>query len=532
MDAAQTRAVETGVCELVELILTATPTASSNLFNECIETACKAGHLVIVQHLIDTAASKGISLNLDEALSVACQGGSVPVVSAIIKAGADVNNSTFGQVPLVTSLEMYPAVVDELLASGALIDRIPDNMRGQAMGCGSMLLLQRILTVGGCTDTEFGDALVAAAERGHTAIIHALLAASAQSVPDLDFPITMALTKGHTEAAEVLIDALPMGTSISDHVSSAAEGGCVEVVKAMLTKGIDLDRLNGALNQTVNPTIVRLLLDANAGIDDIYGNSVLYVSCLKHQPAPLRLLLEAGAQVNEHAAELLKAILLDKREDPDVTTRNDNAADQAAVMRLLFDAGVCIDAAFTHDELLDECNNNTVATMAALVPVLLEHDPSLLAARHSQSGMTLISMAVESGNVTLVKLLIDAGADLTVRVGDNQHLIVVAIKAMSVGPTTRFSEQCIRNQWSILQLLLSAGVDPTEGDGAAMIALMDGIVHDDDMSASYIRDIAGAILERPASKSVVDTDPKKAAALPEESNIDARAARAARRARK
>lgn len=256
--------------------------------------------------------------------------------------------------------------------------------------------------------------LYLASSNEHFEVVQLLLSASDANV-DAYFPLYTASQHGHAEVVKLLLGAgapvnktnVPQGDS-SLHVASYL--GHVEVVKLLLGAGANVNQANytGAspiyvASQRTQRTcgqveVVKLLLEAGANIEQVNNNncSPLYAACDFGRTEVVKVLLASGVGVNKvgkmHQSHLAAAC------------SGMNAT--VELVRLLLDAGASVDFASTSGCGTYSCWCRT----PAMVRVLLGAGVSVVNTGPNSSQTTHLHHASSTGNLEVVKLLLDARA--------------------------------------------------------------------------------------------------------------------------
>jgi ankyrin repeat protein len=194
-----------------------TDDANSFLLRSPLTVACRLGHAMMVQKLLE----KGFAVNVhggckDTPLVVACSGGQVDVVNELLKKKVDVNlQDGHGETPLATACRKGQASVAKLLIdAGADISKI---------------------------DTNGYTPLITACREGHKSVVKLLLNEGVdirKRVANVRTPLVTACRAGHESVVKLLIKE---GASINENdingytpLVSACRAGHDSVVKILL----------------------------------------------------------------------------------------------------------------------------------------------------------------------------------------------------------------------------------------------------------------------------------------------------------
>jgi ankyrin repeat protein len=316
------------------------------------------------------------------------------------------------------------------------------------------------------------------------------------------------LNNGHVNATQVLIDSgadLNKSTMFDrTMLISAAKGGCVEFVRMMIDAGtIDVNTKDKfkrtALSEASDPTIVRLLLSAKA---DTSLGPALNMSAQNHQPASVKMLLDAGADVNcmiVYHTPLCTAV--------STQCEDEKIDDKIAVINLLVDAGASL-------LRVDRISNSALQICITKWPAqprvaaaLLARDPTLLELRDG-TGKTPLQVAVTIKSVEMVRFLISAGADVHKCDKFGVPIVSLAMRRPSYSPTSRTLDTLLLMR-ETLDVLLAAGADPTACDANGKTAVMEALspmqalsldcIIPEESCTRFIAYFSEAILRRAAS---------------------------------
>jgi ankyrin repeat protein len=292
--------------------------------------------------------------------------------------------------------------------------------------------------------------------------------------------------------AEKGADVNSQGGRYGNPLEAASAEGHEVVVRLLLDKGADINAQGGyygnalqAASHHGHEAVVRLLLDKGANINSqggYYGNAFQAASHHGHE-AVVRLLLDKGADINaqggyygnalqaasHHGHETVVRLLLDKGADSNAQGGYFGNALQASsskgheqVVKLLLDKGADVNA---------QSNNFTALSLATvnrnrfLMEILLAAGGSFhaalrivepLDAQSPDTGpgkflkQTAICYAAGTANETMIKELIDAGADVNGSLEpDLKTPLHFAVES---------------GRLNVVRALLAANADPTKED--------------------------------------------------------------------
>jgi uncharacterized protein len=291
-----------------------------------VHVATAAGGLASLQALLaagaDWRAKDGSGRT---ALMVAASVNRADAVGALVAAGSELEVMLAGETPLgQASSRGHLDAMRALLAAGAKVRVVPKGAEGRqplfcAAASGRAEAVNLLLAAGADTTKSAGaDALGAASDRGHGAIVRALLAAgvSANSSFEGFTALQRAVMRGSVDSAEALVQA---GAKVafrpkrdSDTVMHlAVQYRHVAMVEALARWGAPVDdpsadeRAITPLGQAALDTrgrqsreaVVRALVRAGASVNarDATGSSPLHYAAFMACPPHVALLLELGA---------------------------------------------------------------------------------------------------------------------------------------------------------------------------------------------------------------------------------------------
>ncbi|KDO18082.1 TKL protein kinase [Saprolegnia parasitica CBS 223.65] len=380
--------------------------------------------LLAANSAVDQARNNGAT-----ALSLAAQNGHCEVVAIVVAANADVNHAmTDGATPLAMAAQYgHDAVVRALLAANAVVDQARSN--GATPLClaaqnGHEAVVATLLSANAHVRQATNNgatSLCLAAKHGHTAVIVALLAAGADvghAMTDGATALFLAAQNGHVRVVTALIGA---GAAVDDAkhngatpLLAAAQNGHGMVVTTLVAAqaAVNHARNNGATPlwlaaKNGHDTIVADLLAAHAAVNQARndGATALLAASQNGHDAVVAMLLAAHASVNQGAS------------DGDTPLLGASRNGHHEIVARLIDAGADVDQGLresfpSQDQLL--MPGATPLLLAALfghedvARVLLSARPNVHAT--DAKGQTALTVAMRGGHLTIVGLLLDAGA--------------------------------------------------------------------------------------------------------------------------
>ena len=378
--------------------------------------AIEHGDPEIVRLLVNTGAEVNAAAGFggSTALHEAVAQGNSEIVQILVDAGADIEAEGFmSRTPLSLAAEEGASEIMKVL-----LGRAPDP---DTAASGDSKKAPSPSAIG-------GKALFAAIESDNAAMVRLLVEAGADVNAAEGFggntPLHEAVEGGKAEIVQILVDA---GADIEAEgfmgqtpLSLAAEEGASEIMQILLGQGADNGTPEGEDKQT--PAI---------------GSEALFTAIKKGDVETVRLLVEAGADVN--AAEGFGG-----------NTPLHEAVEEgnAEIVQILVDAGADIEA----EGFMGQTPLGLAAEEGAteIMQILLGQgaDNGTPEGEDKQSpaiGSEALFTAIESGNVTLVNLLVEAGADVNAAEG--------------FGGNTPLHEAVEEGNAEIVQILVDAGAD-------------------------------------------------------------------------
>ncbi|KAJ7274616.1 ankyrin repeat-containing domain protein [Mycena rebaudengoi] len=387
-------------------------------------------------------------------------------VKFLLANGADVNapgKSSFGNALQAAASKGHTEIVRILVENGADVNTpglkgsFYGNALEKAASRGHLDTVVLLLESG----AEFGSALAAAAERGHLEIVHLLVKKGGDiNAGQSKNALLAACEGGYTDIFNFLLENHPDINAVSYKYGTALQAACekghIDFVQRLLDLGADVDLGNPLqvaslyghieivrllLEHNANPNIgmalyaaadseddradiVRLLLEKGADPNQRSpgGDNPLCIACLRHNQEIVRLLIEHGVDPNSRGKSALSCATWDE-----------------TVVRMLLENGAKIVA---EDRVLTSASEYTVG----IVRLLLDHG----AAVHSEDAMGALRSASSSGNIEIVKLLVQRGL-----VGD-------------LGPALEAAAS--KQRLEIIQFLLASGADVNaQGDDGTVL---------------------------------------------------------------
>ncbi|KAJ7613773.1 ankyrin repeat-containing domain protein [Mycena polygramma] len=378
----------------------------------CCMALCAAseeGHEEVVRLLIE----HGADINADggQALKAASKNGKPGIVSLLIREGADINAN--GGCALRAASETGNAeVVKLLIEAGADVDANEGYALWSASQSGSAAVVKLLIEAGADVNAKNGWAFRTAAKHGDTEIVKLFIAAGI-SIGNIGPALGAALEgSGNTKVIRLLVE------SRGDITGSETRNA--EIVELLIEGSINTNSGLRVASADGSVALVKLLIEAGADVNANSGQA-LSAASEKGNTNTARLLIEAGANVNANSGEALIAasergnteivkVLLAAGADVDANSgrplRLASERAKTEVVKLLIEAGADVDS--NNGRALRAASKNG---NAALVKLLIAAGAGLDVCDHWGSALYYASY---NQNTELVKLLIDAGADVNV----------------------------------------------------------------------------------------------------------------------
>ena len=434
-------------------------------FGQAIQIAARFGHTDVVKLLLHHGAQVNRSCGeYAYPLQAAAYGGHTGVVRLLLDNGADVNGvgGKFGSALIAACDQGHLDVARVLLDRGADLDIICVN-KGKALNTaaetGSKALVQLLLRKGAdINDTcgNEGGALYAAAKSGHLDMVRMLVAAGAD----------VNLRSGYK------CNALQAACSNPDKYESGGGERFVEIARFLLKHGADPNMHGGeygdALQAAVegsargnvldnNIDMVNLVLDHGADISYKGGKyrSAMHATVFCGNISAAHALIERGVELND---EIFILAVENERK---------------TVIPLLLKRGVDVNAQNKSGTALQFAIKNEDKTT---MDILLNNPDIDIDALGGSDGVTALYIAVGRGSKSVVKQLLDRGADVnricdkstpflaSVWHGDMELVQMLLdhgadINANIPGSSTALMNACSKKNEALVRFLLDRGAD-------------------------------------------------------------------------
>ncbi len=454
---------------------------------DTLRAAAGEGKLAVVNELLRSGvradAEAGIGLS---PLAAAAYGGHRTVVERLLAAGADPNRpSPSGQTVLdLTVARGDVELARLLLASGARIR--PETMRLAVENAEMLALLETAGKASGLVVQLTPEVLIRAASSRDTRALAALLARNPDvnaAEADGDTPLIMAAFMSTYDAVRLLLDA---GARVNQTnargwtaLMRASFRGDVPMMKLLLERGADVNA--GAYETSLiwaaengRLDAVNLLLDAGADVNAAKGEPVrtaLSVAVKDQRVEFAKTLLKRGADVNAGSPLTIAAF-----------------AGSLELVTLLMNAGATLDRGYI-PPLAAAAHSGRIEVVDALlvkgakpVPPALHYAastgvPEIVVAllqkgmdvnvRGEHDSLTPLHFAAQNSHVGVVRLLLDAGAEIDAPSKDGETPLMLCIPR-----SRRQTLDAQANQRrEVIGMLLGAGADAGAKDRFGRTAL-------------------------------------------------------------
>uniref|UniRef100_A0A8C9EW87 K Homology domain-containing protein n=1 Tax=Pavo cristatus TaxID=9049 RepID=A0A8C9EW87_PAVCR len=424
--------------------------------------ACMDGHVEVARLLLDSGAQVNMPADSFESpLTLAACGGHVELAALLIERGANLEEvNDEGYTPLMEAArEGHEEMVALLLAQGANINAQTEETQETALTlacCGGFSEVADFLIKAGA-DIELGCStpLMEAAQEGHLELVKYLLAAGANvhaTTATGDTALTYACENGHTDVADVLLQA---GADL-EHESEggrtplmkAARAGHLCTVQFLISKGANVNRATANNDHTVvslacaggHLAVVELLLAHGADpthrlkdgstmlIEAAKGGHTNVVSYLLDYPnnvlpvpaADLSQLTPPSqdqSQVPRVPVHTLAMVV--PPQEPDRTPQENSPPLVGVVVDLLLARG----ANKEHRNVSDYTPLSLAASggYVNIIKILLNAGAEINSRTGSKLGISPLMLAAMNGHVPAVKLLLDMGSDINAQIETNRN---------------------------------------------------------------------------------------------------------------
>jgi ankyrin repeat protein len=209
--------------------------------------------------------------------------------------------------------------------------------------------------------------------------------------------------------------------------------------------------------------VIRFLLDAKADVNPVACDPVLRGACEKLRPDAVKMLLDAGANVNRRGVNGKSSHPLFYAVYAQGTER-----DKTETINLLLAAGADTRAYGSGKTILHllHAYSQPAPHLDAAFAAVLAHDPGLVHCRDASGATPLLQVLQGSKDPALVKVLLDAKADPNAVDTDGNTAL---LRLVTVAKYTDHEAATVRR---VIGLLVDAGADLTQCRDGAETPLM------------------------------------------------------------
>jgi ankyrin repeat protein len=435
--------IEKGNSEIATVLLPLYPNLSDDTLLKLLHLPCAKGDTDIVRLLLARWRNTGRNPDPDsiaDFYGTACKYGYVDIVSLLLDAGADPKCSGYmyvGTSPLSLALvNGHTAVVQRIRAAGVKLNLTKISVLQKAAAGGCVDIIREALAAQPRTPTALLSALSRACEYGRTEAASLLLSAlprssvglSPKAVRAVRDALCVALCKGFDPVhAHPLFTSHFAGPGANDLLLFASGGGCLGAMGALLDNGAnpsymreidhpedpDITMNACPLANASTPEAVALLLEAKADARPRRPVDLLEQSCTRLQPRSVELLVAAKANVDGCGLQppLCRAIW--------TKCPSSREGDRTEVVRLLIAGKASLEAvtrengSALHACVYNLCRKRCPPPLPKPLLKLLSPTQRVLDATDCW-GATALGLAAQLGNYTMVRFLLARGARVDV----------------------------------------------------------------------------------------------------------------------
>ena len=412
-------------------------------------------NLEVIELLLRHGAQADLQNNEgDSALIVATQNGQTVLVIKLVRdhrANVDLKNKKGWTALMKASLVGCVEMVELLLNHGAQVDQ--QNSNGEtalmiASQNGHIKIVKLLLKFRAKVDIKANDsktALVLASQQKHTEAVELLLEYGAKDDLDIALACVAAIKEVHINTIKLLLEHGAKPDYRLFLAPTALEGACgngrMDIVKLLLDNGSH-EYLGSAMAIAIRNghiDVVKVLLDRGSYSEEDLGWTLVEAILNKHDDI-VELLLKHGAQVNEDfwpdvldQPPLAEAV--EKGDVDIVKLLLEHGAKQglgwaiteaimneyAEIIQLLLQYGALEDDSCDRDPPLIEASANG---NIAVVKLLLDKGAQVDITNTEKE--TALMIASQNGHTDVVKLLLDKGAQVDIANTDGSTALMIA----------------------------------------------------------------------------------------------------------
>lgn len=352
---------------------------------EALSLASQNGYLDVVVELLGKDVNVNVQFEEKSPLHLAADFGSTEICRKLIQKGAEVNAyDEEGSTPLCLATKSgHLETMRLLIDSGADVSSGDDDTlqplhiaAKSGLAEAVKLLISKDAPLNAVTSSE-KTALHFAVEEGHVDCIHELLVGDANvnlKADDVGAPLNVAATRGSLEIAKLLLEAgaeIDSDDGNNTPLHLAARYGHTSIVKLLLDDDADMDSLN------------------------YYNQTALHLAISNGNFGTVKVLLAHGAHLNSASDDSYTPVVEAAKRGDLRTLRALIDAQGELLSPGQYDLGFQEAAAGGHEDVMKEL-------------IYLGASPD----GESGAGTTPLHSAVKSGNIRVVQLLLDAGANV------------------------------------------------------------------------------------------------------------------------